>query len=311
MDALVLEEVRLQKALIEQVRKLLREKLDLEAQVESLSDILAEKDHQIHDLEAELVNQGENIEKGATRMNRICYYKENRETKMEWQQVTKVTEEEAKSKFKVKDKPAYLQIFFHRALVADELFDIYAVLIEHGIIDMAREKMDEAIAEDLKHQPMGPWEMKCEFQNAMSCAVRLAGDILFHERAFTFQISDEPTEWMTKWLKKKDAEKAICKKVDSWAETFDIADFDVMEYHTDEPDVTIKTSDKRREMGHINNLIRAMVKKGATKDEIADIVKYSMVVIDAEKKQLNWRQAAIDFNVKLMQEKYMSTADDV
>lgn len=53
MEALALEGALLQKALNEG-RKLLREKVDLEAQVKSLSDILAEKDHRIMDLEAAL-----------------------------------------------------------------------------------------------------------------------------------------------------------------------------------------------------------------------------------------------------------------
>jgi len=53
MEALALEGALLQKALNEG-RKLLREKVDLEDQVESLSDILAERDHRIMDLEAAL-----------------------------------------------------------------------------------------------------------------------------------------------------------------------------------------------------------------------------------------------------------------
>lgn len=41
---------------VEESRKLFRENLDLEAQVENLSDILAEKDHRIMDLEAQITD---------------------------------------------------------------------------------------------------------------------------------------------------------------------------------------------------------------------------------------------------------------
>ena len=41
---------------VEEARKLFRENIDLEAQVESLSDILAEKDHRIMDLEAQITD---------------------------------------------------------------------------------------------------------------------------------------------------------------------------------------------------------------------------------------------------------------
>ena len=41
---------------VEEARKLFRENVDLEAQVENLSDILAEKDHRIMDLEAQITD---------------------------------------------------------------------------------------------------------------------------------------------------------------------------------------------------------------------------------------------------------------
>lgn len=66
MEALALEGVLLQKALNEG-RKLLREKVDLEAQVKNLSDILAEKDHRIMDLEAEVEMLRENNKESVSR----------------------------------------------------------------------------------------------------------------------------------------------------------------------------------------------------------------------------------------------------
>ena len=53
MEVLALHGVLLQKALNEG-RKLLREKMDLEAQVKNLSNILAGKDHKIIDLKAQV-----------------------------------------------------------------------------------------------------------------------------------------------------------------------------------------------------------------------------------------------------------------
>lgn len=215
-------------------------------------------------------------------MNRICYYMEDNAVKTELQKVTPVTEDAA-GKFKVVDKPCYLQIFFARPLGDDELFDLYAVLVEHDIIEMDREKINESIKEDLLKQPMGAWELKCEFKKAMECAERLAEDITFREGGFVFQISDEPTQAMKDWLKVKD--------------------FNPENYRYDKL-VTVNI-DKYNEIDFVSRLITSMVENGATEEEIDGIVKYSMVVIDAEKKMLNWRQAAIDFQVHEMAEKYM------
>lgn len=51
---------------------------------------------------------------------------------------------------------------------------------------------------------------------------------------------------------------------------------------------------KQREMGDVSNLITDMTIKGAGIDEIVRAVKHSMVVIDAEKHHLDWRQSALD-----------------
>jgi predicted transcriptional regulator len=59
-------------------------------------------------------------------------------------------------------------------------------------------------------------------------------------------------------------------------------------------------------MGAVSNLITDMTIKGATEAEIVRAVKHSMVVIDAEKHQLNWKQSEIDQNIKQLKEKYQS-----
>ena len=58
------------------------------------------------------------------------------------------------------------------------------------------------------------------------------------------------------------------------------------------------------EMGKISNLITDMNLQGAPVDEIERAVKHSMVVIDAEKHHLNYRQSEIDNNIAELRKKY-------
>lgn len=58
------------------------------------------------------------------------------------------------------------------------------------------------------------------------------------------------------------------------------------------------------EMGIVSNLITDMTIKGATASEIARAVRHSMVVIDAEKHNLNYKQSALDNNIPQLKEKY-------
>lgn len=58
------------------------------------------------------------------------------------------------------------------------------------------------------------------------------------------------------------------------------------------------------EMGDVSNLITDMTIGGANHDELARAVKHSMVVIDAQKHGLNYRQSAIDNNIKDLKTKY-------
>lgn len=73
----------------------------------------------------------------------------------------------------------------------------------------------------------------------------------------------------------------------------DLADFDPMRYK-DPSMKPIKEQTKQTEMGKISNLITDMTIKGASQDEIARAVKHSMVVIDSQKHQLNYKQSFID-----------------
>lgn len=61
------------------------------------------------------------------------------------------------------------------------------------------------------------------------------------------------------------------------------------------------------EMGKISNLITDMTIKRASPDEIARAVKHSMVVIDAEKHNLNYKQSAKDNGIAQLKEKYQGS----
>lgn len=61
---------------------------------------------------------------------------------------------------------------------------------------------------------------------------------------------------------------------------------------------------KQHLMGDVSNLITDMTIKGAPHSEIVRAVMHSMVVIDAEKHDLNYKQSAMDFNIKELKVKY-------
>lgn len=61
---------------------------------------------------------------------------------------------------------------------------------------------------------------------------------------------------------------------------------------------------KQRQMGDVSNLITDMTIRGADPNEIAAAVRHSMVVIDAEKHNLNYKQSEIDNNIRALKKKY-------
>lgn len=64
------------------------------------------------------------------------------------------------------------------------------------------------------------------------------------------------------------------------------------------------------EMGKISNLITDMTLKGATQSELARAVRHSMVVIDAEKHKLDYKQSEIDNDIQSLKKKYQAHDDD-
>jgi len=66
----------------------------------------------------------------------------------------------------------------------------------------------------------------------------------------------------------------------------------------------ISPSRKQHEMGNVTNLIADMTIRGANTTELAAAVRHSMVVIDAEKHNLNYKQSALDNGIGHLKEKY-------
>ena len=68
---------------------------------------------------------------------------------------------------------------------------------------------------------------------------------------------------------------------------------------------TLKKSQAQKEMGKISNLITDMTIRGADSEtEIAKAVRHSMVVIDAEKHKLDYKQSEIDHDILALKAKY-------
>lgn len=64
------------------------------------------------------------------------------------------------------------------------------------------------------------------------------------------------------------------------------------------------------QMGIISNLITDMTLAGAGPDKLARAVRHSMVVIDAEKHKLNYKQSEIDNNIAALKKEYQPKYDD-
>lgn len=62
-------------------------------------------------------------------------------------------------------------------------------------------------------------------------------------------------------------------------------------------------------MGEISNLITDMTLKGATEDELSRAVRHSMVVIDAAKHKLDYKQSEKDNGIKELKKKYQYRID--
>lgn len=73
---------------------------------------------------------------------------------------------------------------------------------------------------------------------------------------------------------------------------------------------TMSKGSVQKEMGQITNLITDMTIKGATEDELAAAVRHSMVIIDAYKHRLDYKQSEKDNNILALKEKYQGVYDE-
>lgn len=83
-----------------------------------------------------------------------------------------------------------------------------------------------------------------------------------------------------------------------------LKDFDPNSYYVGHK--TISPRQKQTQMGIVSNLITDMTIHGASTDELTRAVRHSMVVIDSEKHQLDWRQSAKDNAISALQKKYQT-----
>lgn len=64
------------------------------------------------------------------------------------------------------------------------------------------------------------------------------------------------------------------------------------------------------QMGIVSNLITDMTLAGATEDKLARAVRHSMVVIDAEKHKLDWKQSERDNDIDSLRKEYQVKVDE-
>jgi len=84
-----------------------------------------------------------------------------------------------------------------------------------------------------------------------------------------------------------------------------LVDFDPkVKYKAYEGMAPMTARQKGHQMGLVSNLITDMTIKGANNEELARAVRHSMVVIDAEKHNLNYKQSAVDNGISSLMKKY-------
>ena len=102
-------------------------------------------------------------------------------------------------------------------------------------------------------------------------------------------------------------------KITSTPRLKELEGFDPKLEYGGKPKGTFKVMTKentQKEMGVISNLITDMTLKGATPDELARAVKHSMVVIDAAKHELDYKQSERDNGIAALKKKYQGSVDE-
>ena len=105
--------------------------------------------------------------------------------------------------------------------------------------------------------------------------------------------------------------KNLKVKISSSPPLKELKDFDPHVEYGGKPDGTFKRMrNTQNEMGKISNLITDMTLKGASQEELARAVKHSMVVIDAEKHGLDYKQSEADNGIAALRKLYQAHDDD-
>lgn len=103
-------------------------------------------------------------------------------------------------------------------------------------------------------------------------------------------------------------------KIQSTPALKDLKDFDPKTDYSTEGKTGVRLLAKgaatQRQMGEISNLITDMTLKGAPESEIARAVKHSMVVIDAAKHKLDYRQSEKDNGIAELKKNYQGFDDE-
>lgn len=90
-----------------------------------------------------------------------------------------------------------------------------------------------------------------------------------------------------------------------------LVDFDPhMEYPYKEGMTIMSKKNTQKQMGIISNLITDMTIAGASDSELAAAVRHSMVVIDANKHRLNYKESEIRNNIAALQKRYQPKYDE-
>jgi hypothetical protein len=72
----------------------------------------------------------------------------------------------------------------------------------------------------------------------------------------------------------------------------------------------MSSEEHRIQMDAISNLIADMGIQHATPEETLRVVRHFMVVADAEKHNLDWKQSAVDHGIAQLTTKYEGTSND-
>lgn len=103
-------------------------------------------------------------------------------------------------------------------------------------------------------------------------------------------------------------------KIQSTPALKDLEGFDPKTQYSTEGKTGVRLLSKgaatQRQMGEISNLITDMTLKGAPESEIARAVKHSMVVIDAAKHKLDYRQSEKDNGITELRKRYQGYTDE-